>query len=97
MFWCARIRAPQCGQAERGVRRLYFAGGADAARSACCMGAAAPDSASSSSACVRHCRSSMAGSRWITTFRKLPTSSESRKAPPRSSAGVVASASSTLR
>jgi hypothetical protein len=26
MFWCQRIGAPQCGQAERGVTRLYLAG-----------------------------------------------------------------------
>jgi hypothetical protein len=48
----------------------------------------APVSASISSACAcRHCRSSMTGRRWITTLRKLPTSSDSRNALPMSSAG----------
>ena len=43
-------------------------------------------------ASARQRRSSMIGSRWITTFRKLPTSSENTKALPVSSAWFVEAA-----
>src|SRR5665213_1950952 len=51
----------QAGHAERGTTRLK--------RSAC-AGAAAPESCAHS---ARHCLCSMTGTRWITTFKKLPT------------------------
>src|SRR5881397_1869793 len=60
MFSNAAMRWPQAGHSERGVIRLY--GGSS--------GGASPDS---SAHCARQPRSSIFGSRWMTTLRKLPT------------------------
>src|SRR5439155_26878432 len=60
MFSNAAMRWPQAGHCERGVIRLY--GGSS--------GGGSPDS---SAHCACQPRSSIFGSRWTTTLRKLPT------------------------
>src|SRR5476649_2442621 len=82
MFCQAVMGARQAGQAERGTMRL--------------KGSSEPSDAASASSCAhsaRHCRSSITGRRWMTTFRKLPISSPSARHAPMNSAGEAAKTS----
>src|SRR6185295_11354247 len=76
MFSSAVMRWPQDGHAERGTARFSFSA----------AGAGAPVSSAQS---VFHCRSSMRGRRWMTTFRKLPTTRPTTTAATMNSQGAA--------
>src|SRR3990172_8298967 len=77
MFWTAEMRCPHAGHCDRGTSKLY--------RSVCDVGLPA-----SSAHCCRQVRSSMIGSRWMTTLRKLPTAKPSRNTNKINVKGLVA-------
>ena len=79
----ARIGVLQLGQVEFGISRLNGSGAALVTAPVTCA----------HSAC--HCRSSMTGNRYITTFRKLPTVSPMTNANAINASGDRASSSST--
>src|SRR5882724_2714864 len=83
MFCRAVIGALQAGQADRGTTRLNgpLLSGAGVLWS--------------SAHCARHWRSRMMGSRQMTTFRKLPTSSPSTRQVPMNRPAEAASSSRT--
>src|SRR5258706_15793972 len=91
MFCQARIGAWQAGQAERGVTRLKGA----AAELVFAGGALVPGA--SSAHCSRHWRSSIFGKRWMTTLRKLPTSSPNTPASATQAAPETSGRASTPR
>src|SRR5712672_813360 len=96
MFCQARIGAWQAGQAERGVTRLYgAAAGPVFATGALAPGALVPGA--SSAHCSRHWRSSIFGRRWMTTLRKLPTSSPNTPASAAQAAPETSGRASTPR
>src|ERR1700676_1432867 len=99
MFCSAWIGALQAGQQERGTTRLNGGGSAAAglaAALAATWAATAPGGeAGGCGHCACPCCSSMIGSRWITTFRKLPTMRPTSSATAINAVGDCASRSST--
>src|SRR3979409_1505431 len=101
MFCSAVIGALHDGQEERGTTRLKRFSGAGLASGELGIAAAAPGlvlavpAAASSAHCSRHWRSSMIGTRWMTTFKKLPTSRPSARQAPMKSTGEEDRRSST--
>src|SRR5947207_8766414 len=87
MLCRAAIGAPHAGQAERGTTRLNRCGAPSAGTVAA---AASPEDCAH---CSRQLRSSITGRRWITTLRKLPTTSPSARQVPVNTAGEDARSS----
>src|SRR5580658_7206747 len=85
MLCRALIGARQDGQQERGSTRVNGAGWPGAVAVVC----------GGDAHCACHCRSSMIGSRYTTTFRKLPTTRPTADAVAMNATGDCASSSST--